>query len=43
MFFRLEELYRMRDHVMKQMDTNGDHRISLAEFLAVCYCISSLL
>ncbi|EJW77125.1 EF hand family protein, partial [Wuchereria bancrofti] len=31
---RLEELYRMRDHVMKQMDTDGDHRISLAEFLA---------
>uniref|UniRef100_A0A8R1TVY1 EF-hand domain-containing protein n=1 Tax=Onchocerca volvulus TaxID=6282 RepID=A0A8R1TVY1_ONCVO len=31
---RLEELYRMRDHVMKQMDTDGDHRISRAEFLA---------
>uniref|UniRef100_A0A0R3RLY6 EF-hand domain-containing protein n=1 Tax=Elaeophora elaphi TaxID=1147741 RepID=A0A0R3RLY6_9BILA len=31
---RLEELYRMRDHVMKQMDTDGDHRVSLAEFLA---------
>ncbi|KAL3981972.1 EF-hand domain family protein [Acanthocheilonema viteae] len=31
---RLEELYRMRDHVMKQMDTDSDHRISLAEFLA---------
>ncbi|KAK6110223.1 EF-hand domain family protein [Brugia pahangi] len=30
---RLEELYRMRDHVMKQMDADGDHRISLAEFL----------
>lgn len=25
----------MRDHVMKQMDTDGDHRISRAEFLAV--------
>ncbi|KAM3726510.1 Nucleobindin-2 [Dirofilaria immitis] len=31
---RLEELYRMRDHVMKQMDTDGDHRISRAEFLS---------
>uniref|UniRef100_A0A915PT47 EF-hand domain-containing protein n=1 Tax=Setaria digitata TaxID=48799 RepID=A0A915PT47_9BILA len=31
---KLEELYRMRNHVMKQMDINNDHRISLAEFLA---------
>lgn len=29
----------MRDHVMKQMDTDSDHRISLAEFLAVCFII----
>ncbi|CAB3399881.1 unnamed protein product [Caenorhabditis bovis] len=31
---RLEEMYRMREHVSKQMDTNGDRLISLQEFLA---------
>ncbi|VDM95593.1 unnamed protein product [Thelazia callipaeda] len=30
----LEDLYRMREHVMKQMDKDGDYRISLFEFLA---------
>ncbi|VDK79184.1 unnamed protein product, partial [Gongylonema pulchrum] len=27
-------MYRMREHVMKQMDKDGDNRISRAEFLA---------
>uniref|UniRef100_A0A0N5AZG1 EF-hand domain-containing protein n=1 Tax=Syphacia muris TaxID=451379 RepID=A0A0N5AZG1_9BILA len=30
---RMEEIYRMREHVMKQMDKNGDRMISLEEFL----------
>lgn len=30
---RIEELYRMREHVMIQMDKNGDRQISLDEFL----------
>ncbi|CAI5455705.1 unnamed protein product [Caenorhabditis angaria] len=31
---RMEEMYRMREHVSKQMDKNGDRLISLDEFLA---------
>lgn len=31
--FRMEEMYRMREHVSKQMDKNGDRLISLEEFL----------
>ncbi|CAJ0610220.1 unnamed protein product [Cylicocyclus nassatus] len=30
---RMEEMYRMREHVTKQMDKNGDRLISLEEFL----------
>lgn len=30
---RLEEMYRMREHVTKQMDKNGDRLVSLEEFL----------
>jgi hypothetical protein len=30
---RNEEMNRMREHVMREMDTNGDHIISLEEFL----------
>ncbi|KAI1725484.1 EF-hand domain pair domain-containing protein [Ditylenchus destructor] len=30
---RIEEMYRMREHVVKQMDKNGDRMISLEEFL----------
>ncbi|ETN77302.1 hypothetical protein NECAME_03202 [Necator americanus] len=30
---RMEEMYRMREHVTKQMDKNGDRLISLQEFL----------
>ncbi|CAD6184999.1 unnamed protein product [Caenorhabditis auriculariae] len=30
---RMEEMYRMREHVSKQMDKNGDRLISLEEFL----------
>lgn len=30
---RIEEMYRMREHVVKQMDKNGDRLISLQEFL----------
>ncbi|KAK5984410.1 NUCB1 [Trichostrongylus colubriformis] len=30
---RMEEMYRMREHVTKQMDKNGDRLISLDEFL----------
>ncbi|VDM61496.1 unnamed protein product [Angiostrongylus costaricensis] len=32
---RMEEMYRMREHVTKQMDKNGDRLISLDEFLNV--------
>ncbi|KAI6177668.1 EF-hand domain-containing protein [Aphelenchoides bicaudatus] len=31
---RIEEMYRMRDHVVKQMDKNEDRLISLEEFLS---------
>ncbi|KHN74801.1 Nucleobindin-2 [Toxocara canis] len=31
---RIEEMYRMREHVVQQMDKNNDRMISLAEFLA---------
>ncbi|VDM43967.1 unnamed protein product [Toxocara canis] len=34
---RIEEMYRMREHVVQQMDKNNDRMISLAEFLAVSY------
>uniref|UniRef100_A0A8R1HK77 NUCB1-like N-terminal domain-containing protein n=2 Tax=Caenorhabditis japonica TaxID=281687 RepID=A0A8R1HK77_CAEJA len=30
---RAEEMYRMREHVMKQIDTNQDRMISMQEFL----------
>ena len=30
---RNEEMNRMREHVMREMDKNGDHIISLEEFL----------
>uniref|UniRef100_A0A183CKA1 EF-hand domain-containing protein n=1 Tax=Globodera pallida TaxID=36090 RepID=A0A183CKA1_GLOPA len=30
---KIEEMYRMREHVVKQMDKNGDRLISLQEFL----------
>lgn len=30
---RMEEMYRMREHVTNQMDKNGDRLISLQEFL----------
>ena len=30
-------MYRMREHVVKQMDKNGDRMISLDEFLSVCF------
>uniref|UniRef100_A0A1I7WGI1 EF-hand domain-containing protein n=1 Tax=Heterorhabditis bacteriophora TaxID=37862 RepID=A0A1I7WGI1_HETBA len=32
---RMEEMYRMREHVTKQMDKNGDRMISIDEFLQV--------
>ena len=32
---RIEEMYRMREHVVKQMDKNEDRLISLDEFLKV--------
>ncbi|EYC24464.1 hypothetical protein Y032_0013g1918 [Ancylostoma ceylanicum] len=32
---RMEEMYRMREHVTKQMDKNNDRLISLEEFLQV--------
>lgn len=32
---RVEEMYRMREHVVKQMDKNEDRLISLDEFLQV--------
>uniref|UniRef100_A0A0N5C4A8 EF-hand domain-containing protein n=1 Tax=Strongyloides papillosus TaxID=174720 RepID=A0A0N5C4A8_STREA len=31
---KIEEMYRMRDHVLNQMDKNKDRMISLEEFLA---------
>lgn len=31
---RAEEMFRMREHVMDQMDKNKDHKVSLDEFLA---------
>lgn len=31
---RIEEMYRMREHVVQQMDKNNDRMISLDEFLA---------
>ncbi|KJH44129.1 hypothetical protein DICVIV_09846 [Dictyocaulus viviparus] len=34
MLYRMEEMYRMREHVTKQMDKNGDRLISLEEFLS---------
>jgi len=30
---KIEEMHRMREHMVKQMDANGDHLISLQEFL----------
>lgn len=30
---RAEEMYRMREHVMKQIDVNQDRMISMQEFL----------
>ncbi len=30
---RVEEMNRMREHVMREMDKNGDHIISLDEFM----------
>ena len=32
---KIEEMYRMREHVVKQMDKNNDRLISLQEFLQV--------
>lgn len=34
---RIEEMYRMREHVVKQMDKNEDRLISLDEFLQVSF------
>ena len=33
MLRRIEEMNRMREHVVKEIDTNGDRMISLEEFI----------
>lgn len=34
--FREEEKLRMLNHILKQLDKNGDSLVSLQEFLEVC-------